>query len=558
MKKKHLILLMLFSLTTACFAQMRQASVSFYGGDLSGESFGSFVKTDKRGNYFVAGRSYGYGSKFDYALVKYSPAGIILWERRYNGEGNGGDEPFGLLVDVNGNSYITGSSVYLSNNYKLTECVTIKYSPDGQILWTNKYRTNANLNSSGHSMTLDPEGNIYLAGYTGNAATKDILLMKINNKGETEWDRSFDANFMNEDYNDIIYLNKEHIYVCGTAIVDNANFLDFIILKYDTDGNFIWSRNHNGNVNGFDIARGIFVDKNENIYVTGFTENRNTKLDITTMKYTPDGNVVWVTDFNGTGDGFDWPNHVLVDDFGNVYVEGGSQNEVEINPECQAELGKCRNDATLIKYLPTGEIDWVRLYNGPDNMYDCLQGMALDKDNNIYVGGRSHSEMATTNDDIITMKFNTAGDRLWFMKYNSGTSKADYGNAIAIDDFGNVFTSGWSHARGPADFIVIKYAPSEISDNFTQPINLDNYPNPFNPSTKISFNLVDPSFTKLTVYDVTGREISVLANEYLGSGNHSFVFDAGEFNSGVYFYKLESGGNDGNKILMTKKMILVK
>jgi len=557
MKNKNLIICLFFLLAASGAAQVRQDHVSLYSGDNSGQSYGSFVKTDKDGNYFVAGRSSGSKTKFDYALIKYSPSGTVLWERRFNGEANSYDEPFGLLVDKEGNSYITGASKYISNN-KLTECVTIKYNPEGQIQWINKFRNSYNLNSVGHSVTIDQEKNVYVAGYTGDENSKDILLIRINIKGETVWDRSFDANFFSADYTDIIYLYKEHIYVCGAAVTDNAYFQDYIILKYDINGNLIWQRDHNGTLNGFDIARAIFVDRSENIYVTGYTENKDTKLDITTMKLNKDGDIIWVTDFNGTGDGYDWPNHVLADDHGNVYVEGGSQNEREINPECQTELGKCRNDATLIKYLPSGRIDWVRLYNGPDNMYDCLQGMTLDKENNIYVAGRSHCEEAGSNDDIITMKFNTRGDRLWFMRYNSGTARLDYGNAVAVDDLGNVFTSGWSNDGGNNAFIVIKYSPSELTEYDVAAIYIDNYPNPFNPSTKISFILNHASFVNLKVYDVVGREISVLVNEKLNTGSHSYAFDAGNLNSGVYFYKLESISADGRVSMLTKKMILLK
>src|SRR4029079_8136400 len=118
-------------------------------------------------------------------------------------------------------------------------CGTIKYDPDGNLIWINQYRSEGNINSHGHSMSIDPAGNIYLAGYTGTDNSKDILLMKINNNGKTEWDRSFDANTFSADYTNIIYLYKEHIYVCGSAIVNNANFLDFITLKYDINGNLI-------------------------------------------------------------------------------------------------------------------------------------------------------------------------------------------------------------------------------------------------------------------------------------------------------------------------------
>jgi hypothetical protein len=80
-----------------------------------------------------------------------------------------------------------------------------------------------------------------------------------------------------------------------------------------------------------------------------------------------------------------------------------------------------------------------------------------------------------------------------------------------------------------------------------------NYPNPFNPSTQIRFTLQSSDVTRLTVYDVLGREVAVLVNGTLAAGAHSVTFDASNLTSGVYMYKLEAGG-----MTMTKRMTLVK
>lgn len=80
-----------------------------------------------------------------------------------------------------------------------------------------------------------------------------------------------------------------------------------------------------------------------------------------------------------------------------------------------------------------------------------------------------------------------------------------------------------------------------------------NYPNPFNPETKISFSINKRDFTSLKVYDSMGRVVSVLVNEELKAGNYSFNFNGEKLSSGIYFYKLETGGFNE-----TKKMLLVK
>lgn len=69
----------------------------------------------------------------------------------------------------------------------------------------------------------------------------------------------------------------------------------------------------------------------------------------------------------------------------------------------------------------------------------------------------------------------------------------------------------------------------------------NNYPNPFNPSTNILFDIPKQSNVKLTLYDVTGREISKLFNETLGAGSYKYLFDIADQNSGVYFVKISAG-----------------
>jgi hypothetical protein len=68
-----------------------------------------------------------------------------------------------------------------------------------------------------------------------------------------------------------------------------------------------------------------------------------------------------------------------------------------------------------------------------------------------------------------------------------------------------------------------------------------NYPNPFNPSTKITFTLAEAQVTTLKVYDVLGREVATLTNEFLEPGQHEVTWDASGVTSGVYFYQLRSG-----------------
>ncbi len=80
-----------------------------------------------------------------------------------------------------------------------------------------------------------------------------------------------------------------------------------------------------------------------------------------------------------------------------------------------------------------------------------------------------------------------------------------------------------------------------------------NYPNPFNPNTTIKFQLPRTSQVNLSVFDILGREVSVLVNERKNAGSYEVKFDASNLASGVYFYRLQTGN-----FVDTKKLLLIR
>lgn len=82
---------------------------------------------------------------------------------------------------------------------------------------------------------------------------------------------------------------------------------------------------------------------------------------------------------------------------------------------------------------------------------------------------------------------------------------------------------------------------------------MQNFPNPFNPSTTIQFETTHKTFISLKVFNVLGNEIAILINEEKSAGTHSVECNADGFPSGIYFYSLTAG-----KFRETKKMTLLK
>ena len=80
-----------------------------------------------------------------------------------------------------------------------------------------------------------------------------------------------------------------------------------------------------------------------------------------------------------------------------------------------------------------------------------------------------------------------------------------------------------------------------------------NYPNPFNPETTIRFQIPQSGNVSLNVYDVLGRKIATLVDEYKLAGKYEVIFNGKELASGVYFYRLQSGN-----FIAEKKIVLIE
>lgn len=87
-----------------------------------------------------------------------------------------------------------------------------------------------------------------------------------------------------------------------------------------------------------------------------------------------------------------------------------------------------------------------------------------------------------------------------------------------------------------------------------------NYPNPFNPSTTIVFAIPTPSTVKLVIYDLLGREVTLLVDEEMQPGEYKATFNGTGFPSGIYFYRLTALSNENHSLLFsrTQKLMLVK
>jgi hypothetical protein len=166
------------------------------------------------------------------------------------------------------------------------------------------------------------------------------------------------------------------------------------------------------------------------------------------------------------------------------------------------------------------------------------------------------------NDDFLLMRTDSMGVMLWDETYGSGISdEIAYGFQLTSEG-GYVLagrTTTFEATRG-LDFYVVRTgrdamaSPAESRATvLPRGYALSVYPNPFNPSTTISFSLPKNGDIRLRVFDVTGRTVAELVDEVLSAGEHSVRLDGAAMSSGIYFTRLQAGG-----VVLMKKMALVK
>jgi uncharacterized delta-60 repeat protein len=231
-----------------------------------------------------------------------------------------------------------------------------------------------------------------------------------------------------------------NVYVTGSS-VDSSTDCDSATIKYNSAGIQQWAQRYNGPANGVDNAYAMAVDNTGNVYVTGKSEDLGKDSDYVTIKYDGNGNQLWVARYKGPGDSFDWAMAIAIDGDGNVYITGRS-----------------KDDYATVKYDCAGNQLWVARYNGPDNSFDWANAIAVDKAGNVYVTGSSLRNVPVS--DYATIKYDGDGNQLWVARSNELGSGINTGRAIAVDVAGNVYVTG-DIGKGPgtsADYATIKYS----------------------------------------------------------------------------------------------------
>jgi hypothetical protein len=377
---------------------------NFYSGPANFNDQAKAIALDGGGNVYVTGQSFGNGTSYDYATIKYSSNGIAIWTNRFNGAGNSGDSALALAVDSSSNVFVTGQSYNLQGNLGFA---TIKYSSAGIALWTNLYSGE----SAGKILAVDTSGNVYVTG-----VGKTI---KYSNAGVALWTNQFVGQGS----------------VACSAIDGSGNLYlagqsgRFCTVKYSGNGSGIWTNFFVGTANGSDSITSMAIDGSGNVLVTGgsYSSNYYLDYDYVTIKYSSAGVALWTNKYNGPTDDDDKTFAIGVDTNANVYVTGISFDRFSAGISC-----------VTIKYSSNGFGLWTNYY-GPSTM--LANSLGVDDAGNVYLPASPRQGGAY---NFAVIKYSIAGVALWTNIFNGPGNSDDLLSKLLVDKNGDVCLAGSS------------------------------------------------------------------------------------------------------------------
>jgi len=317
--------------------------------------------------------------------------------------------------------------------------------------WVQIYNGPASSYDYASDIAVDQDGNVYVTGWSSdfpvypNDYDLDYVTIKYNTDGVMQWLQRYKGLGLGDDdrATAIAIDGQGNVYVTGMS---QGTFLDYeyATIKYNSTGAQQWVQRYSGTYHN--RARAITVDVQGNVYVTGRSWGPGSE-DYATIKYNTNGVQQWLARYNGPSNAHDYASDIAVDASGNVYVTGQS-------------IGSGTEwDYATVKYNSDGIQQWAARYNGPGNEFDVARKISADNSGNVYVTG--YSVGSGSGRDYLTIKYNTNGEEQWVRRYNGPANGTDEANDIVIDDSGNVYVTGFSvGAVGIGtnyDYATIKY-----------------------------------------------------------------------------------------------------
>jgi uncharacterized delta-60 repeat protein len=288
-----------------------------WGGSNDDEAIS--VALDRNGNIYIAGSTSSFGAgNLDVLLLKYDSSGNLLWVRTWGGSNQ--DETHTVAVDTSGNVYVAGGTKSFTAGWY--DAHILKFDSSGTLIWNRTWGGGSY--DYAHDIAFDNSGNIYVAAEAysyGSACAATVL--KFNSNGEFLWSRTWDGYDPGTVY-DVAYSievdNNGNIYLAGTSWFYPEDARKILLLKFDSYGNLLWTRRWSVSYRDEGTSRSLRVDSNGNIYLGGASLFGAGDYDALVLKFDNNGNLIWSKAWGGSGPEVPW-GHTLGSD-GNIYVAG--------------------------------------------------------------------------------------------------------------------------------------------------------------------------------------------------------------------------------------------
>ena len=347
-----------------------QYQLDWYGlWDDTGFQWGMGLVVDSFKNIYQSGyTNFGPNGLNDGIIFKTDASGNQLWNQTWGTSNN--DIGWDIAIDSNNYIYVVGS---IDNGGQI---ILLKFDNSGSQIWNRTWNDLSNAN--GKSIAVDSEDNLYVLGdATGSA--KDIVIIKYNSSGSKIWQDVWggaqdDGTYANQ-RSDLVLDSQNNLYVASSTWSYGATGGDALIMKYNSSGSRIWNKTFGGA--NYDVATGISVDKDNNIYIGGETTSFGPGAygSAFVAKFDNLGNYLWNRSWAGPdnlmGRGFD----LTSDPLGNVYLTGyinipGFDNELTF----------------LLKYNNSGSLMLNKTWG---TGIDICEGYGIHVDSlyNIYISG---------------------------------------------------------------------------------------------------------------------------------------------------------------------------
>ena len=297
-------------------------------------------------------------------------------------------------------------------------CNTNSFAQSPQKLWDSFYNGALNGKDEANNVLADSSGNVFVTGISFQTFSGgNFTTIKYDGGGSQLWADHFSntqASYTN--YGSRLVMDKwQNVYAIGTTALNDG---DLAICKYNSNGR-IWAKNYEPYYFSTydDYGIDMDVDSSGNFYaIARVTSPSGNLYDMYIIKCDSSGTKIWDNNYTGASDD-DYPVAIDVTPGGTAYPLLQSFNF----------FGTQTQDITTIQFLSNGVQNWFSNYNGPGNEDDYPTSIKVDELENQYVCGTTD---AGPNNDMVAMKQNIYGTRLWVITYN-GTAN---GNDTAVSE----------------------------------------------------------------------------------------------------------------------------